>query len=274
MNDLRKLQLIQKETLEEVIRICKKNNIKYYMMYGTLLGAIRHQGFIPWDDDLDIAMERGEYNRFLECASRELNDRFFLHTYDSDPNYFVPFARVRRNNTTFIPAVYENTKFCNHGIWVDVFPLDFARSNKSIYEYIRYQSMRKILRPMASCNAVGAGANPRLRRRILAFVSRRFKIESILRMIERVSCAQNNRENKYYVCFGSPYRMEKSYFPVQDFGQGISAEFEHLACNVPENYDAVLKTIYGDYMKLPPKEQRVGHLPVKFDCSGVEVSEE
>lgn len=274
MDELRKLQLLQMATLKEVIRICEKNGIRYYLMFGSLLGTVRHNGFIPWDDDLDVVMERNEYNRFLKHASKELDSKFFLHTKDTDPRYFVSFARIRINDTTFIPRVYKNAGFCHNGIWIDIFPLDYAKSNNSLYERLRYTSMRKILRPMSSFNITGAGHNPRLRRRLLTFLSKQIKLTTILNIIDKVSTSKNTQKGEYYVCFGSPYKMEKSYFPVNYFGEGTKATFETISVVIPDNYDAILRIIYGDYMQLPPENQRVGHLPVLFDCSEVEIPEE
>ena len=93
---LRKLQLTQLEILTEVVRICHSNKLRYYLIGGTLLGAIRHKGFIPWDDDLDIAMPRKDFVKFISICRTELNSRYFLHYYTTDFNYYLPFAKVRK----------------------------------------------------------------------------------------------------------------------------------------------------------------------------------
>lgn len=274
MDDIRKLQLLQKKTLKEVIRICNENNIKYYVMYGTLLGAVRHKGFIPWDDDLDIVMPRNDYVRFLACAAETLGEEFFLHTYDTDERYFVSFARVRLNNTTFIPEVYRDAHFKHNGVWIDIFPLDFAKSNNSLFERMRYISLQKALRPLSAVKVTGIHGNVRFKRKVLHAVSKIFSLKTLLKLIDMVSKAYKGKNPKYYVCFGSPYSMKKSYFPLAYFGEDTMGEFENMQCRIPSNYDGVLKILYGNYMQLPPEEARIGHLPTIFDLSSVEVEGE
>ena len=101
-NQLRLCQLRQLSIAKEIQRICKKHKIIFFLNAGTLLGAVRHQGFIPWDDDLDVGMLRSEYDRFIDIASKELDEAYFLQTWDSDPKYPMPFAKIRLNGTKYI----------------------------------------------------------------------------------------------------------------------------------------------------------------------------
>ena len=128
---LRKVQLLQLKIAKEIKRICDKNNIDYILDSGTLLGAVRHKGFIPWDDDMDIAMTREEYNRFIDVAKIELGEEYFLQTWDTDNNYPMPFAKVRLNDTRYIENVFENANM-HQGIYVDIFPYD-VWPQKNIY---------------------------------------------------------------------------------------------------------------------------------------------
>lgn len=275
MDELRKLQLIQLENLEEIDRICEKNHINYFLMFGTLLGAARHNGFIPWDDDLDIAMLRKDYDNFLQCAKAELKTDFFLHTYDTDANYFVPFARIRRNDTTFIPKVYRNAKFKNNGIWVDIFPLDFAIAQDSFYEKIRFISIQGFLRPMASFKMMGLCGKTKFKSKVGYVLSKFFDIKTILKLIDMISRMKNNdREAGYYVCFGSPYRRIKNYYPIDCFNAIENLYFEGKKYPVPVGYEEVLSTLYGDYNLLPPEHERVGHLPEKYDFSKIKIKNE
>lgn len=101
---LRKVQLTQLEILKEVDRICTKHGIKYWLSGGTQLGAVRHNGFIPWDDDLDIDMMREDFNRFLKIARTELQESYYLQDWFTEKAYGLPFAKIRKNNTLFVEA--------------------------------------------------------------------------------------------------------------------------------------------------------------------------
>ena len=128
--ELRKLQLVEYELICEVDRICKKNNIQYTLYAGTLLGAVRHQGFIPWDDDADIAFLPEEYEKFFEACKRDLNtEKFFLQDYRTDEYYRWGYAKLRRNNSAFIREGQEHMKYHN-GICIDLFSLYSVPDNR------------------------------------------------------------------------------------------------------------------------------------------------
>src|SRR5699024_6110897 len=139
----RKAQMIQLEILKEFDRFCKEHNIKYQLYAGTLLGAIRHKGFIPWDDDIDIAMTRDQYERFLEKYIN--NERYFLQNFQTDYNYFRQFSRLRKNNTVFRQEQYSNLDI-HHGIFIDIFPLDNVEEtyDKEKYRLSTNSVLRKI----------------------------------------------------------------------------------------------------------------------------------
>lgn len=126
---LRKVQLVQLEILIEVDRACKENGIRYWLDSGTLLGAVRHKGFIPWDDDLDIAMQRADYDRFLELAPSILGENYFLQHWNNDPGYPLPWAKVRKKGTIYTEYQFQNLNSYN-GIYIDVFPFDFYGADK------------------------------------------------------------------------------------------------------------------------------------------------
>ena len=123
VSQLKEVQQKELQILLEVDRICKRNGLTYYLIGGSALGAVRHGGFIPWDDDIDIAMPRDDYRKFLKLCSRELPAEYFLQTYTSQPDFPYPFAKVNLNNTTFIENRLHKLNI-HHGIFIDVFPLD------------------------------------------------------------------------------------------------------------------------------------------------------
>lgn len=116
---------VQLDILWQIIKICEKHNIKYFAIGGTLLGTVRHKGYIPWDDDLDIAMYREDYDRFCEIAPKELVEPYFFQTEATDPGYLLRHAKVRNSRTTGILTVQKEKKYSfNQGIFVDIFPID------------------------------------------------------------------------------------------------------------------------------------------------------
>ena len=126
--DIRQLQLVQLKMLEEIDRICKKHDIKYSLFAGSALGAIRHKGFIPWDDDLDIVMMRPEYERFLAAAQKELNESYYLQKEFSE-NWPLQFSKLRKNNTAFIERYIPKMDGIHMGVYVDIFPCDNLSDN-------------------------------------------------------------------------------------------------------------------------------------------------
>lgn len=273
MNDLRKLQLIELETLKEVLRICEKHDLKYFMVYGTLLGALRHNGYIPWDDDMDIAMPEEDYDRFIQYAKEELKPEFFLHCLDTDPRYFPNAIRIRRNDTTFLPNVYCGADFVHNGVWIDVFPLHYAKSDNSLAEKIKFTMCRRVFDALNAINVLGVnGKNPV--KKICAAAIQKMDLRTLRKWSEMVARSCKKKDGKYYVCEYVDRNMKHWYHPIEHFGEGRMHEFEGIRCNIPVKAEKVLQQIYGDYMQLPPEEKRVGHLPTVFDLSGVEVDGE
>lgn len=123
---LRKIQMVQLEIMKVVDRICEEENINYYLCAGSMLGGIRHQGFIPWDDDLDIMLPREDYAKLLEILKKKLPEEYWLQTYDTDSEYWQPFAKIRKKNTIYKEKGMENFPDEKCGIWIDIFPLDYA----------------------------------------------------------------------------------------------------------------------------------------------------
>lgn len=128
MEDIKKLKEIELEIFRHFIEICNENSLRYFVVGGTALGAVRHKGFIPWDDDIDVALPRGDYEKFLIAAQKSLPSNMFLQTYITDKNYPNPFAKLRQSDTAFIEKSTSKIKM-NHGVYVDIFPLDgYSRS--------------------------------------------------------------------------------------------------------------------------------------------------
>ena len=144
---LRQMQLIQLEMLIEVDRICRKYGIMYSLDGGSLLGAVRHKGFIPWDDDIDLIMKHSDYDKFYDVCKTDLDkERFFLQEYRTDKYYYVGYPRIRRNNTVYTRVGHEHMKY-HGGVFIDIFILDNVPDNKFIRPFHRFQCfcLRKML---------------------------------------------------------------------------------------------------------------------------------
>ncbi len=250
---LRQLQLIELDILKEIDKVCKDNNITYYLGEGTLLGAIRHKGFIPWDDDLDIVMPRKDYIKFLEIADKKLSSKYELLNEHKDDNYYLPFSKViSLDKHGFINNL---DKFSNNysGPYVDIFPLDYVDTiNKKKVER-KYRKIRKI-RDMLLFKV--DYFKPNTKKRIL------YKIESNYYSNKKLYDKLNkiiintDSSNKYMCNFASSYHPKKQLVPKEVYGKPKYIQFEDTLFPVPNDSDKLLTIIYGDYMKLPPIQQR------------------
>ena len=119
MNEIQKVEL---NLLKEFVKVCEKNNLRYFMVGGSALGCVRHKGFIPWDDDIDVAMPREDYEKFMKMQD-ELPSYCFIQNYKTDPHYIYNYGKLRDSRTTFIESYYKYHRI-NHGVWIDIFPLD------------------------------------------------------------------------------------------------------------------------------------------------------
>lgn len=260
---LRKVQLIQLEILIELDRVCKINNLSYQLFAGTLLGAIRHKGFIPWDDDIDVAMVRSDYEKFLNICDYYLNPSYFLQNYDTDPKFFRQFSRLRKNNTKYVQQSYKDIDM-HHGIFIDIFPLDNVIPN-SIMENARY----KIIYIFSRLNKIrnkGVSPNSNVFKRVLGKI---IQISNIIvpkstynRMKTKIMKMFNNKNTGYlnHLTNGTTkIRFERFLMKEKDFNNVINWEFEHKRFPISRNYHNILINMYGDYMKLPSKEQQKPH---------------
>lgn len=253
---LRQLQLNELEMAVEVDRICRKNHIRYSLDGGTLLGAVRHQGFIPWDDDMDLIFTRHEYARFYRACKKDLDtERFFLQEYRTDPYYRWGYAKLRRKGTEYIREGQEHMKY-RTGVCIDLFVVDHVPDHKFMrecYYKINY-GIRKVLYSELGKEA----ADTVLMRKwyeLLYHIPRdwmfalrnRFAALANLHRTELVS----------HLLYQYPDRC-KYGMPAECFDEYIQIEFEGMMFSGFKKYDLYLTTHYGDYMILPPEEDRHG----------------
>lgn len=244
----KKIWKVQIELAEEVKRICEKYKIKYFIIWGTLLGAVRHQGYIPWDDDFDIGFLREDYERFLTAAKREIREPYFLQTALTDTEFFMGYARLRDSRTTGL--IIENRSLnYNNGIFVDLYPLDVIPEN-SILRKFKFWCRDRVLE---LCMAYSQGT----KRNILE--KRLCHIVSYKKMCEIFShcCQMGNRlfRGKVGIVY-HPVLAKTYYFEKKNVDKTVKLIFEHTSFEAPAGYIAILQEVYGNYQQLPPKRKR------------------
>ena len=249
---LQELKIRERDMLECFVNICNKHDIRYFVQGGTLLGTVRHGGFIPWDDDVDVSLPRDEYERFLAVAEKELPEYYFLQTKDTDPEYPNNFAKIRDSRTTFVETSARNLKI-NHGAYIDIFPLDNYPSGKKAKVY-------ELKKKLLTWRINKAFYIP-----TMSLIS---KIVTIITMIlfPSLKGAINKREKLFKsvppsdrVVNNSGAWLHKEIIPKEWVQNSIQMEFEGITVNVSDKYDEWLTYVYGNYMSLPPENERVGH---------------
>lgn len=253
IKELQELKNIELEIMKQVHNFCKDNNIRYYLSHGTLIGAIRHHGFIPWDDDIDIFMPRPDYKKFclLFPMFAKKND-LELVNHETSLFFGRPMSKVIDKRTILIEAEYKDDNPI--GVFIDVWPLDGAPSNSIIY--LLQHTKCLVLMKLFYGNISKINRSFSIRKKVLCLFGRLFPRQWLLKMIIKYSQKYNyDKENKV-ACFVDPYQavMEKQWF-----GSGKLMQFEDMEFYVPTNYDKVLNNLYGNYMELPPKDKQIPH---------------
>lgn len=257
---LRRLQLTQQEILDEIVRICENNDIHYYLVGGTLLGAIRHKGFIPWDDDLDIAMPRCDYIKFCHLCQTKLSPSFFLHSTETDDNYWLPFAKIRKKGTVLNEENIKNLDV-EKGIYVDIFPFDQVPEEKM---YLRTKIIKILINTIVFKR--GIILKRTAKQKIVDFLLTPFSIKQLSTWQQKLMQHNASKDYPYYINYGSNYNPVKQTIPKDKYEPYKLAEFENKYYRIPNDADYVLRRIYADYMELPPVEKRVlRHKPDYID---------
>ena len=258
---LKKLKEVEMEITDEIKRICDKHKLKYFLIGGSLLGAIRHKGFIPWDDDMDIGMFRKDYDLFIKYAKEELDKKYYLDSFETNKNYYLPFAKVRKNNTIFDEE--ENHHMNNHkGIYVDIVPIDNATSEDNLRQKFQAIMTRSIIMTMFYKNKIRPLKELRYKPLVL-FLSI-FSKQRLMKMQDKIMRIIKDDNSPYVVILAGSYNYKKETNKREIYLPLINIPFENRVYPGIKDYDTYLTKIYGDYMKLPPKEKRVNHIPINI----------
>ena len=250
----------------EIKRICEKHNIKYFLIGGSLLGAVRHQGFIPWDDDMDIGLLRDDYERFIQVCAEELSDRFFLVTTD-EAKYGLPFAKIMLKNTLLMERGAPVLD-CGNCIYVDVFPIDRFPEKKlqrDIFSRLIY-IFKYILLYKCGYPAV-TSINKNMKQFIASVYGRLVSKKSIVYTLNYLLTFYDRQASEYFYNSGSAYAYGKEIFPAYSLeGDMAYLQFCGHSFPCPNNYEKILELLYGDYMQLPPEDKRYNrHGVVEID---------
>ena len=258
---LKHLQRIELQLLAVLKSVCSKLGIHYFAFGGTLIGAVRHKGFIPWDDDLDVAMLRADYDKFISEAYKFLPDEYELQTPYNTPKTPIFFTKLRLKDTTCVNHACYRLKM-EHGIFIDIFPVDnIPDDDRSFHkQYRQWWRLNKLYlwRQCPYTNDIGVSPKLIIKKSIkycLSFVLKILPRKYLVKRLDDVATRYNGiktsrKGNLYYprpVCI---------YYNLLPFEEG---EFNGNSILLPGGWDQHLTAVYGDYMKLPPEEERFGH---------------
>ena len=255
--DLRALQLSELDLLKEINRICKKHDIPYFLAFGTALGAVRHKGFIPWDDDIDIMMKYPDYVRFKNICQTELPPHLFYQDWHTDPAYYLPWAKIRNSRTTSL--VPEMADFpINWGVCIDIFPL-FPVQKSRLSRWNRFKIKNIVFFGAKSINDYGYG--------------KYYYENALLKHIPKwlCRCVRNFFFNRFCKTSTSPHLLfftsasTAKVYPAEWFSSTVDLPFEDVVLPLPVNYDDYLTKTYGDYMKIPDEHERITHGDLTID---------
>lgn len=248
---MKQVWAIQLDLLTQLQNICKKYGLEYFADSGTLIGAMRHKGYIPWDDDIDIAMKREDYERLIEIAPKELSEPYFLQNAYSD-RFVKGYSRLRNTRTTCI-TLHDVKMKCNKGIFVDIFPLDLIPEGTD-----ERSPWIKNLKRRLDLIQVGANFRPSdfdnpLKKAVCFAENIYFNIFDYKKSFQRFEkeCAKYNGTNSTKMSY-IEYSMGKAkhYWDASCFGGSLEVPFEFTKISIPKGYDSRLRVEYGDYMEM------------------------
>lgn len=249
-SEINELQKIQLSMLKDFDAVCQKHRISYQLFSGTALGAVRHKGFIPWDDDIDVVMLREDYERFFDSASKELDSNKYYVQREFSEHWPMFFSKLRLNGTTYIEKYHSHDARIHQGIYIDIFPCDNL-SDSRLMQKLQYIASKIVI--AKSLYARGYETNSTVKKCFMQFC-RILPTEPFKRL-----CIRRNDSSslKVHTFFGGGKKFERSIFFREWFEQSVKMRFEDSEFPVSAHYDEMLRVMYGDYMVMPTLEQRV-----------------
>lgn len=260
---LKILHEIELENLKKIVEICEINHLRYFLIGGSLIGVLRHQGFIPWDDDLDIGLPRSDYNKFVKMAKQYLPEYMDVKTMTSDPNYKCYFTRIINNRKRIYWEHGQYTAII--GIWTDVFPIDGLPSN-SLHRklHVLHVNIHKALYKFTQIEYLTTNKKRSfyesvlIRFAMLTHIGKLLSPNKTLNALDRVLQKYDYDKAEFVWNFSGCYG-KREIVPKCQLSGDRKGMFEGLTVNIPEGAENYLTNIYGDYMQLPPIEKRKSH---------------
>lgn len=268
MSNIDKLHQVDLNIAKEVVKLLDRHGLKYYMLGGTMLGAIRHKGFIPWDDDIDFGMPRNDYEKFLEIAQKELPEYLKVVNYRNDPNYHYYITRILDLDTKVIELRIgnENEKYTHASI--DIFPIDGTPNNKLLRKIYFFRVMyHRALMSLCYKDSIDRARKRGFFERLLLSIAERVPVEKLTTpykqkyKIDRLMRKYPVESSEYIGNLMGAYRT-REIVPKSFYGEGKYYPFESIQLRGLEKYDEYLTYTYGDYRKLPPEESRKIHFEI------------
>lgn len=265
---LRKVQQYELSILRDFVKICEENNLTCFGIAGTGIGALRHGGFIPWDDDIDVGIMRNDLPKLIEVIERDYSDKYYILNADNNQNFPLTTTHICIKGSEFVLDSLKGTK-CPYGIFLDVFPFDCVSNDEKIFKkqmntawiYSKFLILRHLPYPIIAFKGITKKlvyfATAVIHALMKLFgISHKFLYNKII----SASCKYNDVDTGVYAyfCGGKP---DNNIFKKEDMFPLRKIKFEDVELNFPNNLEKYLTHLYGDYMKLPPEESRISHSP-------------
>ena len=277
MSNMDLLHQVDLDIAKAVVDLCDRHGLTYYMLGGTMLGAIRHQGFIPWDDDMDLGMPRDDYEKFLEIAPKELPAYLKVVNYRNDPNYMYYITRVLDTETKVIEErIGNDNKYTNASI--DIFPIDGTPNNPIARKIYFFRVLyHRALMSLCYKDSIDRQRKRSKKEQLLLWIMERIPVEKLTTpykqkcKIDKLLRKQKIEGAKYIGNIMGAYRT-REIVPAEFYGKGAYYPFEDMQLRGLEQYEAYLEYTYGDYMQLPPEDKRKTHFKI-LEIHGQKVEE-
>lgn len=272
---LNKLHEVQMEILNDFAYVCQKNKLSFFGIYGTAIGAVRHKGFVPWDDDIDVGMLREDYELFLKIIDKEMGDKYQLMTPLRNKEYACTVTHLQRRGTRFVPVHMKDLK-CKLGINIDIFPFDVVAptrkgqflQNLGTLFWGKLLFLKGTSEPLIPFEGLAGKVMSVVCKGIHELLTIfRIKTSWLYKNYEKCARKYNESGGKYISSFeyGGCIKdkvLKSGIFPIKE------VEFENGKIPLPNNNDEFLKKVYGDYMKIPQKEKQINHCPYVLQFEG------